>query len=75
MNVVELLGPCILIHKAMSITLMSLGICKEGLQNKVEGTMVPWTLTIPTHYQNITKLSPIIVGLKLPIVGLFFVGA
>jgi hypothetical protein len=56
----------------MSITLMSLEICKEGLQNKVEGAMVPWTLTTPTHYKNITKLSLIIVGLKLPIVGLIF---
>jgi len=30
MNVIELLGVCILIHKAMSIASMSLRICKEA---------------------------------------------
>jgi hypothetical protein len=50
MNVIELLGPCILIHKAMSIDLMPSGICKEGFQNKVGKAMVPWTVTTPTHY-------------------------
>jgi hypothetical protein len=50
MNVIDLLGLCILTHKLMSIASMSLGICKEGLQNKVGGAMVPWTLTTPTHY-------------------------
>ncbi len=69
MNVIELLGLCILIHKVMSIASMSLEICKGGLQNKVGGAMVPWTLTTPTHYQNIIKLNTIIVGPKLPIMG------
>jgi hypothetical protein len=32
--------------------------------------MVTWTLITPTHHQNITKLSAIVVGPKLPIIGL-----
>lgn len=69
MNIIELLGPCILIHKVISIASMSLEICKRGLQNKVGGEMVPCTLTTPTHYQNIIKLNTIIVGPELPIMG------
>jgi len=52
---------------------MSFEICKGGLQNKVGGTMVPWTLTTPTHYENIIKLNTIIVGPELPIMGFLIV--